>query len=130
MKNGSETATWLREWNLDGPRANTPHIGWISISICTGHGLYSTPGNDETLRIFKQRVYNTLHTIAAASRESREMRIKQLHPDTQWKNLHTAWVSEEIASKWYIVLHYMVPTNERLHVIKLVGSGRCRYCGR
>jgi len=40
------------------------------------------PGNDEKLRTFKLRVYNTLHAMAAATRESREMRIKQVHPDT------------------------------------------------
>jgi hypothetical protein len=53
------------------------------------------PGNDEMLRIFKLCVYNTLHKMAAATRESGEVRMKQLHPDTHWmqvwKNLHTAW---------------------------------------
>jgi len=47
-----------------------------------------------------------------------------------WKNLHTAWVSEEITSMWYTVVHDIVPTNERLHVIRLVESNRCRHCGR
>jgi len=92
------------------------------------------PGNQETLRTFKLRVYNTLHTMEAAPRESRQMRIKQLHLDTQWlqvwKNLHTDWVSEEIASMWYIVLHDIVLTNERLYAIELVESDRCRHCGR
>ena len=91
-------------------------------------------GNDETFRTFKLRVYNTLHTMAAATRESREMGIKQLHQDTQWmqvwKNLHMACVSEEIASMWYIVVHDIVPNNERLHVMRLVESGRCRHVGR
>ena len=106
----------------------------VSISICAGHGLHIIPGNDETLRTFKLHVYNTLYTMAAARRESREMRIKQLHPDTLrmqvWKNLNTAWVSEEIASMWYIMLHDIVPTNECLHVIRLVESDRCRHCER
>ena len=92
------------------------------------------PVKDETLRTFKLRVYNTLHIMAAATRESREMRIAQLHPDTQWmqvwKNLHSAWISEEIASMWYIVVHDIVSTNERLHEIWLVQSDRCRLCGR
>ena len=47
-----------------------------------------------------------------------------------WKNLHTAWVSEEILSMWYIVLHDRVSTNERLHAIRIVESDRCRHCGR
>jgi hypothetical protein len=92
------------------------------------------PGNDKTLWTFKLRVYNTLHTMAAATRESREMRIKQLHPDTQWmqvwKNLHTAWVSEEITSMWYIVVYDIVLTNEHLLVTRLMESDRCRHRGR
>ena len=114
-KRSSATATWLREWNLDGPRTNPHHIGRKPMTLeylyryALDMAYIAPPGNDETLRTFKLRVYNTLHTMAAATRESREMRIKQLHPDTQWiqvwKKLHTAWVSEEIASMWYIVLH-------------------------
>ena len=72
--------------------------------------------------------------MAAATRESREMRIKQPHPDTQWmqvwKNLHTVWVSEEIASMWYIVVHDIVRTDEGLHVIRLEESDRCGHCVR
>ena len=50
--------------------------------------------------------------------------------DAGVENLHTAWASKEIASMWYIVVHDRVPTNERLHVIRLVQSDRCRHCGR
>ena len=92
------------------------------------------PWNEETLRTFKLRVYNTVHTMAAATRESREMRITQLLPGTQWmqvwKNLHTAWLSEEIKSMWHVVVHEIVPNSERLHAIRLVESDRCRHCER
>jgi len=47
-----------------------------------------------------------------------------------WKSLHTAWESKEIASMWYIVVHAIVPTNERPQVIRLVKPDRCRHCGR
>jgi acetone carboxylase gamma subunit len=91
------------------------------------------PGKNEMLRIFKLHFYNTLYIMKAATRGSREMRITQLHPDTQWmqvwKNLHLAWMSEKIASMWYIVVHDIVPTNERLHEIWLVQSDRCGLCG-
>ena len=46
------------------------------------------------------------------------------------KNLHTTWISEEIASMWYIVVYDIMPTNERLHTIRLVESDRCGRCGR
>jgi len=32
----------------------------VSISICAGHGLHGTPGNDETSRKFKLRFFNSL----------------------------------------------------------------------
>ena len=91
---------------------------------------YCAPtGNDETLRTFKLRVHNTLLTMTTATRETREMRTDQLHPDTQWKhfwkNLHTIWVSEEIASVWNIVVHDIVPT-----IVRLVESDRLGHCGR
>ena len=62
------------------------------------------------------------------------MRISQRSPDaiwTQvWKNLHTAWVSEETTSMWYIVIHDIVPTHKRLDAIRLAESDRCRHCER
>ena len=94
----------------DGHRANPPHIGRIPIALeylyryVLDVAYIAHHGNDETLRTFELRVYCTQYTMAAVTRESREMKVMQLHPDTQWmqvwKNLHTAWVSEEIASTW------------------------------
>jgi len=49
----------------------------LSISVRAWHGLRSTRGNDETLPTFKLRLYHTLHSIAAAKKGYREMRIKQ-----------------------------------------------------
>jgi len=52
------------------------------------------------------------------------------------QHLTTGWtvrdriLSEEIASMWYTVVHDIVPTNGRLHVIRLVESDRCRHRGR
>jgi hypothetical protein len=70
--------------------------------------------------------------MAAEANESREMRITQKHPETNWKqvwkNLHTARVTEDTKSIWYTVIHGIVPTNERLYTIKLVESGLCRQC--
>ena len=56
----------------------------VFISICAGHGPHYTTGNDETLRTFKMRVYNSLHRMAAATRESLEMRITLRNRDTKW----------------------------------------------
>jgi len=86
------------------------------------------------LRTFKRRVYTVQHIMAVAAKGSREMRIMQLSPYTNWpqvwKKLHRAWMSVEIKSTWYSVVHDIVPTNERLHTIRLVESDRCRHCAR
>jgi uncharacterized protein with HEPN domain len=70
--------------------------------------------------------------MAAAANEPREMRITQKYPETKWKqvwkNVHTAWVTEDTKSIWYTVIHDIVPTNERLYTIKLVESDLCRHC--
>ena len=61
------------------------------------------------------------------------MRITRLSPETNWrqvwKNLHTAWVPEETKSNGYVV-HDIIPTNERLHAIRLAGTDRCTRCER
>jgi len=81
-KRRSAKAIWLREWNLNGFRANPPHIGQIPMTLeylyryAIDMAYITTPGKEETLQIFKLRVYNTLHTMAAATRESRGIRIK------------------------------------------------------
>ena len=75
-KKSSASATWLREWNLDGPRANSLHVGWIPMTLkylyryALDMAYIAPPGNDETLRTFKLRVYNTLHTMAVTTRQS------------------------------------------------------------
>jgi len=73
IKMSSATATWLREWNLDGPRANPPHIGRIPMTLeylyryALDMAYIAPPSNDETLRTIRLRVYNTLHTKAATT---------------------------------------------------------------
>jgi len=140
MKKSSATATWLREWDLDGPGANPPYIGRIPMTLeyvyryALDMAYIAPPGITKRSGHLNCGSTILLHTMAAATRESREMRITQIHPDTQWtqmwKNLHTAWISEEIKSMWYITVHEIVPTNDRLHAIRLVESDRCRHCER
>jgi len=85
MKKSFATATWLREWNLDGPRTKPPHIGRIPMTLeylfryALEMAYITPPGNEELLRTFKLRVYNTLHIMAAATRESRESNYIRTH---------------------------------------------------
>jgi len=49
-----------------------------------GMAYIGPPGNDETFRIFKLRVYNTLHTMAAATTESQGNEDKATKSGQQW----------------------------------------------
>jgi hypothetical protein len=61
------------------------------------------------------------------------MRNTILRPTTDWArvwtNLHTAWASDAMKANWYMVMHDIIPTKERLHAILLTDSAQCRICG-
>ena len=62
-----------------------------------------------------------------------EMRITNLWPIadwvTIWKNLHAAPVSGSDTATWYKVTHDIIPTNVRLHRIKMSPTDTCKDCG-
>jgi hypothetical protein len=72
--------------------------------------------------------------MEVATKEIRDMRVAQLHPDTHWTrvwhNLHTAWVSEELKAVWHTAVHDIIPTHDRLAKIRLRTSDLCNLCGR
>jgi hypothetical protein len=56
------------------------------------------------------------------------MRIERLWPDTDWtkvwRNIQAAPVSEHIKAERYIITHGLLPTNERLHKIRLLTTDK------
>jgi hypothetical protein len=63
-------------------------------------------------------IYWVLHTMAAASSTARPLRIVTMYPNYDWSriwpNLHTACFSDTVHSTWYMVLHDILPTKDRL----------------
>ena len=61
------------------------------------------------------------------------MRITRLWPNadwvTIWKNLQAAQVSGLDTATWYKVIHDIIPTNIRLHRIKMSPTDTCKDCG-
>jgi len=57
----------------------------------------------------------------------------QLHPSADWEriwtNLHECWTTEAVKINWYMVIQDTLPTNERLHKIRLVDSPLCGHRG-
>jgi hypothetical protein len=71
--------------------------------------------------------------MAEAGNPPRLMRILKFLPSANWEriwaNLHACWSTEAVKSNWYLVIQDIMPTNERLHKIRLVDSPLCRKCG-
>jgi len=71
--------------------------------------------------------------MAVAGNPPRVMHIVQLQQSADWEriwtNLHECWTTKAVKINWYVVIHDILPTNERLHKIRLVHSKLCRHCG-
>jgi len=70
--------------------------------------------------------------MAEAGNTPRVMRIMQLYPSADWERiwtkLHECWTTEAVKINWYMVIQDILPTNERLHKIRLIDSPLCGHC--
>ena len=134
----SVTVAWMHKWNLTGTLVNPPQGNRIpTILAYIRHyaidmAYVTPPGNTESLKKFKQRIYGVLQKMATAGSETTDMLITRKHPCiTRARvrtNLHKACVSETLKLTWYVVIREIVPTNERLAAIRLAGTDRCIHC--
>ena len=64
----------------------------------------------------------------------REVRVTQIQTGIEWgkvwNNLHSIPASEGAGSAWYTVIHDLLPTNTRLHRIRLVETEDCTMFGK
>ena len=88
----------------------------------------------ETERDFKIGVYDTLRTMSSAENKPREIRIMQIQTNIDWSlvsgSLHNVRLSDGVRSAWYTVVHDVIPTNVRLHKIRLMDTDNCTQCER
>jgi len=103
---GTMTAAWMESWGLAERQQNPPnakrtlkHFVYL-YTYPTEMAYIMSPEQNESLHAFRKRTYTTLHTMALATKEIRDMRVVKLHPYTHWTrvwhNLHVSWVSEEL----------------------------------
>jgi hypothetical protein len=138
-RDGEITAEWQRYWNLNEKRGNPPHVQRIpkSLEYLRIYALemaYVEPQQQtEAPRAFRRRVYETLRTIQLATNKPRDVRIMLLYPTTDWdrvwSNLHSTRAADAIKANWFRMIHDILPTNERLHTIRLTDSALCSTCG-
>jgi hypothetical protein len=87
---------------------------------------------DESPRMYKRRVYETMLYYAQCRTGPRTLRVEAKWPDVTWAqvwtNLCGAPVSDNIRMHWYKVIHELQPTNERLHKINISPTDACPNC--
>jgi len=129
----------MESWGLAKRQPNPPnanrtlkHFVYL-YTYATEMAYIMSPEQNESLRAFRKRTYTTLHTMALATKEIRDMRVVKLHPNTHWTrvwhNLHIAWVSKELKAVWYNAIHDIIPTHDRLAKMRLRASNLCNLCG-
>jgi hypothetical protein len=91
-------------------------------------------GPMESMKVYKRRVYDTLHHISRMEMGPREIRSTTIWQNTAWptvwKNLAETPVNGETKAAWYKVINDIIPTNERLHRIRIAPTDRCRHCDK
>ena len=137
---GSVHAFWLRKWNLDSHPANPPNAAAYPPGLqhlrayAMDMAYVPRPKTDDTINILRTRLYRALHAMSCAATSARPSRVETLHPTFDWhriwSNLHAAWIPDSVRSWWFMAIHDILPTNERLHRIALVDTALCPHCGR
>jgi hypothetical protein len=117
---------------------NPPHIQSIPKSIeylriyPLEMAYVEPPQQSEAPRAFR-RMYEMLRTTQLAINKHRDVRITLLYPTTDWdrvwSKLRATWAADAIRAKWFRMIHDILPTNERLHTIRLTDSVVCSTYG-
>jgi hypothetical protein len=134
------TADWLARWKIRHEVPNPPYSGSIPASLTylreyVNNAAYvQNQGSHESNSAYKKRIYKTLLTIDKTSRITPEMRITKIWPQVDWKhvwtNLHSTPVDDTDKIQWYRVMHDIIPTNVRLHRIRLASTEGCAAYGQ
>jgi hypothetical protein len=137
---GTVMAAWLHNMALNGsppnpPKATAYPTGMVHVRAYALDMPYIPPPRlDDTPKLWRKRIYWVLHTMAAAQSSARPLRIMTMYPNYDWsriwRNLHTAWIPDIVRSTWYMVIHDILPTKERLNRIAISDSDCCNYCGQ
>jgi hypothetical protein len=139
-REGSIQASLLRKCNLDTHTENPPNAAAYPTSIvhlrayATDLAYMPEHTSEDTTKKNRTRIYQMLHIMASTATTTRHCRVETLHPNVDWhriwKNIHTAWVSDTMRSQWYMAIHDILSTRERLHRIALADTAHCTNCGR
>jgi len=119
---------------------NPPNVARIHSKLLHTHQYvrdmaYILPYNESHMRkTFKRRIYKVLNNMDRAKYGIQEPRIVHNNPGIPWRriwtNLHSPVVPEMVKSAWFVAIHDIVPTNDRLASIHLANTSSCARCGK
>jgi hypothetical protein len=138
-RKGTITAEWFREWNLRLKGTNPSHRDGIPkcMKYLRHFAMASAyvPEREamKTRQAYKRRSYATLHEMNTCAVGTRKMRIHKLESNMKWnivwENVHCAPVHGAVKAVWYKVIHDIIPTNARLHKMRIAPTDKCVECG-
>ena len=138
VREGSITADWLNYWNLNTQPGNPPYPNRISekldyLQVYAIDAAYiPRQRRTESNRMYKKRIYVSLHALLIVTSNRQEMRIEKQWPHTDWKTIwkNLTITPTSVANKmnWYKVMHDIIPTNVRLHRIRISPTDNCSEC--
>ena len=140
QQKGTITADWLKHWNLNIKPGNpqypvgiTEKMGYLR-TYATDAAYIPEQWRTETPKVYKKRIYETLKALAIAITPSMPMRAEKQCPEAEWttiwKNLALTPTTGEDKANWYKVIHDIIPTNERLHRIRIAPTDLCFECNQ
>ena len=132
----SITAIWLDKWKKQMQRHNPPNKCSLPPTAeylreyLQGRAYIGELPTDG-IRTVKRRIYNVYYTHARGETTPMAPRTQRKNPEMRWGHI---WLSisgkhltTNIRATWYRVVH-IIPTNERLHKIRLRESPLCQWC--
>jgi hypothetical protein len=135
---GSLTARWIEFWTSRFPMANPLHITGIPrhlefLSTYFQAWAYIAPQRmEESGKIFKKRMYVSLHNMARSEKEAPRMRVMTFRSAVDWSvvwnNFSSAVLPDRVRSMWYRVMHDILRTNVRMYRIHQTDTDRWRQC--
>ena len=135
MKQGTITSAWMRTWGLNVKGVNPPFRDAIPANLeylrrfAMDSAYVDEQGLMESKRAYKRRLYH----ISRGETGIQDMRITKIWPNTDWntvwKNLHYTPIPGGTKAAWYKVINDILPTNERVHEIRMSPTDTCSNCG-
>jgi hypothetical protein len=133
------TSLLLHFWNLTGQAANPPKKGRVPLSVphCRHYerdvAYLPRRGSTESYRAFQWRLQRALVALEHNLKPVPPMRIVERSPTVRWEavwaNIHGVKLDGAVVSDWYLAIHDVVPTRQRLAGIRLVPDHSCPVCG-